>query len=257
MRAPLSWIREFTPVDGAVADDRRRARTSSASRSRAIDEPGREISGVVVARILDVVPHPDADQHPPRRRRLRRRPAARRVRRAEHRRRAWSCRSRRSARRCPATSRSSGARSAASGLRRHAVLGARARPRRRPRRHPRARRPTPSSAPTCARCSASTTSCSTCRSRPNRPDAMGIVGVARELAAHFALPFDRARARPGRSSTTLDGDAPSSSRRPTAARASSAWSRRSRWGSRPTGCSGGWRWRACARSATSSTSPTT
>ena len=25
---------------------------------------------------------------------------------------------------------------------------------------------------------------------PNRPDAMGIVGVARELAAHFGLPFD-------------------------------------------------------------------
>ena len=32
---------------------------------------------------------------------------------------------------------------------------------------------------------------------PNRPDAMGIVGVARELAAHFGLPFEVARARTG------------------------------------------------------------
>ena len=29
---------------------------------------------------------------------------------------------------------------------------------------------------------------------PNRPDAMCIVGVARELAAHFSLDFDGARA---------------------------------------------------------------
>ena len=29
---------------------------------------------------------------------------------------------------------------------------------------------------------------------PNRPDAMCIVGVARELAAHFGWPLDRARA---------------------------------------------------------------
>ena len=41
---------------------------------------------------------------------------------------------------------------------------------------------------------------------PNRPDAMGIIGVARELAAHFGLPFDACRARARRrSSTTLDG----------------------------------------------------
>ena len=30
---------------------------------------------------------------------------------------------------------------------------------------------------------------------PNRPDAMGIVGIARELAAHFSLPFTDARRR--------------------------------------------------------------
>ena len=70
---------------------------------------------------------------------------------------------------------------------------------------------------------------------PNRPDAMGIIGVARELAAHFGLPLDvpapdagpdrrraRRRDRRGRSARSLpalrrDGR------------------RTSRWGSRPTG----------------------
>ena len=61
MRAPLSWIREFTPVEapiGDVAD----ALNQLGLEVEGIDEPGREIAGVVVARILDVVPHPDADR---------------------------------------------------------------------------------------------------------------------------------------------------------------------------------------------------
>jgi phenylalanyl-tRNA synthetase beta chain len=61
MRAPLSWIREFTPVDaptGDIAD----ALNQLGLEVEEIDEPGREINGVVVAKILDVVPHPDADR---------------------------------------------------------------------------------------------------------------------------------------------------------------------------------------------------
>src|SRR6185295_15686371 len=61
MRAPLSWIREFTPIDaspGDIAD----ALNQLGLEVEGIDEPGRDINGVVVARILDVVPHPDADR---------------------------------------------------------------------------------------------------------------------------------------------------------------------------------------------------
>jgi phenylalanyl-tRNA synthetase beta chain len=61
MRAPLSWIREFTPVDAepaAVAD----ALNQLGLEVEQIDEPGRDVNGVVVAKILDVVPHPDADR---------------------------------------------------------------------------------------------------------------------------------------------------------------------------------------------------
>ena len=57
---------------------------------------------------------------------------------------------------------------------------------------------------------------------PNRPDAMGIVGVARELAAHFGLPFTVDEHEPAPIVDELDGARVSSSRRPIAARASSA-----------------------------------
>jgi phenylalanyl-tRNA synthetase beta chain len=61
MRAPLSWIREFTPVDASPADIAD-ALNQLGLEVEAIDEPGREINGVIVARILDVVAHPDADK---------------------------------------------------------------------------------------------------------------------------------------------------------------------------------------------------
>lgn len=62
MRAPLSWIREFTPLDhvevAAIAD----ALNQLGLEVEGIHEPGREVNGVIAARILDVVAHPDADK---------------------------------------------------------------------------------------------------------------------------------------------------------------------------------------------------
>src|SRR6478735_5682799 len=61
MRAPLSWLREFTPLEigvGDIAD----ALNQLGLEVEGIDEPGREIGGVVAARILEVMPHPDADR---------------------------------------------------------------------------------------------------------------------------------------------------------------------------------------------------
>ena len=62
MRAPLSWIREFTPLDTTDVDAIADALNQLGLEVEEIDEPGRDINGVVAARILDVVPHPGADR---------------------------------------------------------------------------------------------------------------------------------------------------------------------------------------------------
>ncbi len=61
MRAPLSWIREFTPVSAAT-DDIVVGLNQLGLEVDAVEEPGREIHGVVVARVLGVERHPDADK---------------------------------------------------------------------------------------------------------------------------------------------------------------------------------------------------
>ena len=61
MRAPLSWIREFAAIDAAPRD-LAEALDQLGIEVEAVDEPGREIRGVVAARIVEVVPHPDADK---------------------------------------------------------------------------------------------------------------------------------------------------------------------------------------------------
>jgi phenylalanyl-tRNA synthetase beta chain len=61
MRAPLSWIRDFTPADAPVGE-LVAALNQLGLEVDAVEEPGREIRGVRVARILDVLPHPDADK---------------------------------------------------------------------------------------------------------------------------------------------------------------------------------------------------
>jgi len=61
MRAPLSWIREFTPVDAPVADVVSALNQLGLEVER-VEQPGEEITGVVAARVLDVEKHPSADK---------------------------------------------------------------------------------------------------------------------------------------------------------------------------------------------------
>lgn len=61
MRAPLSWIRDFTPIDAPVAEIAD-ALSDLGLEVEAVEEPGREITGVVAAKILAVLPHPNADK---------------------------------------------------------------------------------------------------------------------------------------------------------------------------------------------------
>src|SRR3954452_94545 len=61
MRAPLSWLRDFTPLD-APANEIADALNQLGLEVEAVEMPGKEISGVVVGKIVDVVAHPDADK---------------------------------------------------------------------------------------------------------------------------------------------------------------------------------------------------
>jgi phenylalanyl-tRNA synthetase beta chain len=61
MRAPLSWIRDFTPVEAPV-DEIVGALNQLGLEVEGVEEPGREVGGVVAARVLGVEPHPNADK---------------------------------------------------------------------------------------------------------------------------------------------------------------------------------------------------
>ena len=61
MLAPLSWIRDFTPVD-ASTDKLVAALNQVGLEVEGVEEPGRDVRGVVAARVLDVVKHPNADK---------------------------------------------------------------------------------------------------------------------------------------------------------------------------------------------------
>jgi phenylalanyl-tRNA synthetase beta chain len=61
MRAPLSWIRDFTPADAPV-DELVAALNQLGLEVEGVEAPGEEVLGVRVARILEVLPHPDADR---------------------------------------------------------------------------------------------------------------------------------------------------------------------------------------------------
>ncbi|HMF04693.1 MAG TPA: phenylalanine--tRNA ligase subunit beta [Acidimicrobiia bacterium] len=61
MRAPLSWIRDFTPVE-ASTDDLVAALNQVGLEVEGVDEPGRDVRGVVAARVLGVGEHPNADK---------------------------------------------------------------------------------------------------------------------------------------------------------------------------------------------------
>jgi phenylalanyl-tRNA synthetase beta chain len=61
MLVPLSWIREFTPVTAPVPEIVA-ALNQLGLEVEGVEEPGAEIGGVVAARVLEVVAHPDADK---------------------------------------------------------------------------------------------------------------------------------------------------------------------------------------------------
>ncbi|MEZ5169742.1 MAG: phenylalanine--tRNA ligase subunit beta [Acidimicrobiia bacterium] len=61
MRVPLSWLREFADIPGAPADIAA-ALDDLGLVVDALEQPGNDITGVVTATVLDVVDHPNADR---------------------------------------------------------------------------------------------------------------------------------------------------------------------------------------------------
>lgn len=61
MRVPLSWIRDFTPLDAPV-DEIAAALNRVGLEVEGLDILGEDITGVRAARVLDVTAHPDADR---------------------------------------------------------------------------------------------------------------------------------------------------------------------------------------------------
>jgi phenylalanyl-tRNA synthetase beta chain len=61
MRAPLSWIRDFTPVDAPVPD-LVSALNQLGLEVEGVEQPGAEITGVITAQVLEVVPHPTSNK---------------------------------------------------------------------------------------------------------------------------------------------------------------------------------------------------
>jgi len=183
MRAPLAWIRDFTPIEAPV-EEIADALNQLGLEVEGIDEPGREIGGVVVARILEVMPHPDAD----------------RIRLADV-----------DAGDGPVRVVCGAPNIEADMLVPFARVGAHL-----PGNFTIERRKIRGQVSEGMLCSPRELGLgddhdgilelpAEAAITPNRPDAMGIIGVARDLAAHFSLPLHAPSPDPGRVVDTLDG----------------------------------------------------
>ncbi|HLY81638.1 MAG TPA: hypothetical protein VKQ71_01575, partial [Acidimicrobiales bacterium] len=61
MRVPLSWLCDFAPIDGSV-EELASAFSNLGLVVDGVEQIGTSLDGIVVARVLDLRPHPDADK---------------------------------------------------------------------------------------------------------------------------------------------------------------------------------------------------
>lgn len=61
MKLPLSWLKDYTNIDGVTPKEFDAKMTMSGSKVESVDYLGAEISNVVTGKILSVEKHPDSD----------------------------------------------------------------------------------------------------------------------------------------------------------------------------------------------------
>lgn len=61
MKVLLSWLREFAPIEG-TPDEIAAQLTELGMELESVERPGHGLDGIVVAKVLEVRPHPDADR---------------------------------------------------------------------------------------------------------------------------------------------------------------------------------------------------
>ena len=61
MKLPLSWLKDYTNIDGVSPKEYDAKMTMSGSKVECVDYLGEEINNVVTGKILSVEKHPDSD----------------------------------------------------------------------------------------------------------------------------------------------------------------------------------------------------
>lgn len=62
MKIPMSWLSDYTDISGITPAEYNHAMTMTGSKVEGIENAGDNLKNVVVGKILDIAPHPDADK---------------------------------------------------------------------------------------------------------------------------------------------------------------------------------------------------
>ncbi|MGN1059738.1 MAG: phenylalanine--tRNA ligase subunit beta, partial [Clostridia bacterium] len=62
MKIPMSWLSDYTDMTGITPEAYNHAMTMTGSKVESIENPGESLLNVVVGKIKDITPHPDADK---------------------------------------------------------------------------------------------------------------------------------------------------------------------------------------------------
>lgn len=62
MKIPMSWLNDYTDINGITPLEYNHAMTMTGSKVEGIENPGENLLNVVTGKILEITPHPDADK---------------------------------------------------------------------------------------------------------------------------------------------------------------------------------------------------
>ena len=62
MKLPMSWLNDYTDITGITPIEYNHAMTMTGSKVEGVENPGENLLNVVVGKIEEITPHPDADK---------------------------------------------------------------------------------------------------------------------------------------------------------------------------------------------------